>query len=317
MGLGSWLTLGAASEEALGRACVARALELGVRLFDTADVYADGAAERALGRALRHVPRSSVLIATKCFFPLASRPDRRGLSRRHIEESVEASLERLGTSYIDLMQCHRYDPDTPLHETIEAMSDMTRQGKVRFWGVSEWTAVQLVEALWLAERHGAAAPVSVQSMYNALQRRLEIDVLDTCTAHRLGVLAYSPLAQGVLSGKYQPGAPPPAGSRAAHPEAGTLLRARLDDAVLARVARLQPVAARLGLTVAQLALAWCLREPAVSAVLIGASSPRQVEEAVAAADVELSADTLERLDEILGTAPVDQYTGRPPSRRRS
>lgn len=315
VGLGSWLTLGASVDEERGRACVRRALELGVRLFDTADVYADGEAERALGRALQHVPRESVLIASKCFFPMASRPDAKGLSRAHIFESIEGSLERLGTSYIDLFQCHRYDFETPLEETIDAMSELVRKGKVRYWGVSEWSAVQLVEALWKAERLRAVPPISNQPMYNALQRRIEIDVLDTCAAHGLGVLAYSPLAQGVLTGKYQPGAAAPAGSRAAQPDAGALLRARLDDAVLERVARLAPLARELGLSLAQLAIAWCLREPAVSCVLLGASSPEQIEQAVAASETKLSAQTLQRVDDILGSAPFDQYAGRPHTRR--
>jgi aryl-alcohol dehydrogenase-like predicted oxidoreductase len=312
IGLGSWLTLDARR----GRACAARALELGVRLFDTADVYADGDAERELGRALREVPRESVRIASKCFFPMASRPHARGLSRAHILQSIEGSLERLGVTYLDLYQCHRFDPDTPLEETIGAMSELVRSGRIRAWGVSEWSAVQLVEALWLAERNGDVAPVSNQPMYNALQRRIELDVLDTCAAHGLGILAYSPLAQGVLSGKYAPGAPLPHGSRAADPEQGTLLRSRLDDGVLARVARLAPLARELGLSVAQLSLAWCLREPAVTCVLIGASTPEQVEAAVAAADVELAPDTLRAIDDALQSAPFDQYTGRPHVRAR-
>ncbi|MDB4986901.1 MAG: aldo/keto reductase [Myxococcaceae bacterium] len=310
IGLGSWLTLGVGLDEERGQACVRRAWERGVRFFDTADVYADGEAERALGRALAQVPRASVTIATKCFFPLAGRPEARGLSRAHIMESIAGSLERLQTSYVDLLQCHRFDRDTPLEETVEAMSELVRKGLIRSWGVSEWSAVQLVEALWCSQKLGAIAPISNQPMYNALQRRIELDVLDTCDAHELGVLTYSPLAQGVLSGKYRPGQAPPAGSRAAHPQAGAVLRARLDDAVLARVARLAPLAEQLNLSMAQLAIAWCLREPAVSCVLIGASSPAQVDEAVAAADITLSEDTLRRIDEVLGTAPFDQYAGR-------
>ncbi len=316
IGLGSWLTLGAGLDERQGRACLARALELGVRLFDTADVYADGGAERMLGRALRGVPRADVLLASKCFFPMASRPGARGLSRAHILASIEGSLERLGTDYLDLYQCHRFDPDVPMEETIGAMSELVRRGAIRAWGVSEWSAVQIVEALWLAERHGGVAPVSNQPMYNALQRRIELDVLDTCAAHGVGVIAYSPLAQGVLSGKYVPGAPPPLGSRAADPDQGALLRSRMDDRVLARVAQLAPLAAELGLSTAQLAIAWCLREPALSCVLIGASSTSQIEAAVAAADVELPPATLHAIDDVLQSAPFDQYTGRAHVRAR-
>ncbi|HEX5661258.1 MAG TPA: aldo/keto reductase, partial [Polyangiales bacterium] len=216
----------------------------------------------------------------------------------------------LGVSYLDLYQCHRFDPDVPLEETIAAMSELVRQGLIRAWGVSEWSAVQIVEALWLAERHGCVAPVSNQPMYNALQRRIELDVLDTCAAHGLGILAYSPLAQGVLTGKYVSASTLPAGSRAADPVHGALLRSRLDERVLDRVAKLAPLAAELRISTAQLAIAWCLREPAVTCVLIGASVPEQVDAAVAASKVELPPETQRALDEVLQTAPLDQYTGR-------
>lgn len=312
VGLGTWLTAGTGVDEATMRAIVSRALDVGVNFFDTADVYAGGEAERVLGRALANVPRGRFVLATKVYFPTGDSPNERGLSRKHLTESIGDSLERLGVRTVDLFQCHRFDREVPLEETVATMSDLVRRGLIHHWGTSEWTSVEIARACAIAERHGLERPSSNQAMYNAIQRRVEFDVLDTCASFGVGLLAYSPLAQGVLSGKYLPGQEYPSGSRASDPDAGTLLRSRLDDDVLRRVESLGR--ALEGRRLTDVAIAFCLREPAVTSVLTGASNPEQIASNAAAVEAPLGTDTLSTIDSLLGSAPIDQYLGRPAAR---
>ncbi len=296
--LGSWLTLGSSVDREGTREIVQRAYELGVNFFDTADVYANGEAEQALGQALRAIPRRHVVIASKCFFPMSERPNDRGLSRKHIVESVEASLERLGTEYLDLHQCHRPDPSTPLEETVCAYEDLIRQGKILYWGVSEWPASLIADACLIADTRRAYRPVSNQPQYSLLRRGIEHEVIPLCEREGLGQLAFSPLAQGVLSGKYTDGAAPQ-DSRASDDSRNRFMKDFLRSETVAKVAKLAPIADELGVSMPQLALAWCLRQPNVSSVIVGVTNTSQLEEDLKASGLELPDDVLERLDALL------------------
>ena len=298
IGLGTWLTLGSSVDAAGTREIVHRAYDLGVNLFDTADVYSDGDCELALGRAIAELPRRHLVIATKAFFPASARPNDGGLSRKHLFESVETSLRRLGTDYLDLHQAHRFDPETPLEETLRAYEDLIRQGKVLYWGVSLWTTEQVEAACTMATDRGGLAPVSEQSLYSIVRRDVEAEHLGACEAAGLSQLIFSPLAQGVLSGKYGGGARP-ADARAADPQRSAFMNAYLDDALLARVDALRPIAADLGLTMSQLALAWCLRKTAIASTLVGVTRLAQLEDNVGASGVALPAEAVKRIDEIL------------------
>ena len=300
--LGSWLTYGGHVEDAAAEACIHRAYELGVNLFDTADVYRGGEAERIVGRALGNYERTSYVLATKVYFPLGDGPNDRGLSRKHIVESCEASLRRLGTDYIDLYQCHRFDPDTPLEETLRALDDLVTAGKVLYVGVSEWTADQLDEARTLGDRLLLRPIRSNQPQYSLLWRRIEDDVIPTSERLGTGQVVWSPLAQGVLTGKYRRGEPTPRDTRAGHPDPQTsqFVRLFMRDDILEAVGALQPIADDLGLTMAQLALAWVLRQPNVSSAIIGASRPEQVEDNCGASGVQLPPEALLRIDEAVG-----------------
>lgn len=295
--LGSWLTFGSSVDRKATRDLVHKAYDLGINLFDTADVYANGAGEEALGHALEDIPRPYVVIATKCFFPMSERPNDRGLSRKHIVESVEGSLRRLGTDYIDLLQCHRPDPNTPIEETVRAFEDLIRQGKLLYWGVSEWRAAHIVDACRIADGHHAYRPVSNQPQYNMLRRALEREVLPVSRREGLGQIVFSPLAQGVLTGKYS-GGKRPSGTRAADPKRNLFMDAYLEDEPLSRVDRLRPLAEAEGLSMAQLALAWCLRHDAVSSVIVGVTRPEQLEDNVAAAGRTLPPEVLDAIDEL-------------------
>ena len=309
---GNWLTHGSQIEEEVARACVRRALDEGITTFDTADVYANTAAESVLGRALRGVRRESVEICTKVYWPTGpGGPNDSGLSRKHIHESINASLKRLETDYVDLYQAHRYDHETPLDETMEAFADVVRQGKALYIGVSEWTADQIRAGHRLA-RELRVPLVSNQPQYNLLWRVIEAEVIPACVELGIGQVVWSPVAQGVLTGKYLPGEPPPHESRAAHESAGQPLRSRISDDVLARVQRLKPIADQGGLSLAQLAVAWALANPAVSSAIIGASRPEQVSENVRASGQKLSDDVLAKIDEV-----VDPVVERDPGRTRS
>jgi voltage-dependent potassium channel beta subunit len=296
--LGSWLTLGSSVDQTRTNEIVRAAFDLGINLFDTADVYARGAAERALAEALSGIPRRHVVIATKAFFPMSELPNDRGLSRKHLVESVEGSLRRLGTDYLDLHQCHRPDPNTPLLETVRAYADLIRQGKLLYWGFSEWSAEQIEAACRIADACGGYRPISSQPQYSLLRRGIERDVLPVCEREGIGQIVWSPLAQGVLTGKYAGGRRPD-GSRAIDPQRGVFMQDFLRPELLARVEALRPVAAQLGVSLAQLALAWCLRRPAVSSVIVGATQLAQLEENAKACELVLSPELLERVEAVV------------------
>ena len=296
---GNWLTHGSQVEEDAALACVQAALDVGITTFDTADVYAGTAAESVLGRALAGQRREGLEIATKVYWPTGPGPNDRGLSRKHVVESCHASLRRLGTEYIDLYQAHRFDPTVPLEETMTAFADLVRAGKVLYLGVSEWQADQIAAAASLARELGVHL-VSNQPQYSMLWRVIEADVVPACEDNGLSQIVWSPLAQGVLTGKYRPGEQPPEGSRASHTGVGFQVEGFLADDVLVRVQGLRPIADDLGLTMAQLALAWVLQNPNVAAAIIGASRPEQVHDNVKAAGVRLEADVMTSVDEVLG-----------------
>ncbi len=297
--LGSWLTYGGSVEEERARECIHRAYELGINFFDTANVYAQGAAEEIVGRALKGFARESYFLATKVYFPMGDGPNDRGLSRKHIVEQCHASLRRLGVDYVDLYQCHRYDTETPLEETLRALDDLVRQGKVLYVGVSEWSADQISDALKIADEMGFDRIVSNQPRYNMIQRHIERRVMPLCEVEGVGQVVFSPLGQGVLTGKYRPGEAPAEGTRAANPEQSAFMRELMNEKVLSAVDGLRDVASDLGLSMSQLALAWVLRRENVSSAIIGASRPEQVEDNVGASGVELSPEVLERIDGIL------------------
>jgi aryl-alcohol dehydrogenase-like predicted oxidoreductase len=296
--LGSWLTYGGTVEDDTAIACIHRAFELGVNFFDTANIYRRGEAEQVVGRALRGVDRDDYVLATKVYFPMGEGPNDRGLSRKHIVEQCERSLARLGVDYVDLYQCHRPDPETPLEETLRALDDLVRQGKVLYVGVSEWPAELLDEARRIQAGRGFDPIVSNQPQYSMLYRAIEADVMPLSERLGIGQIVWSPIAQGVLSGKYGPGDEPPEGSRATGPDA-SFMRAFMRDDVLEAVQRLRPIADGLGVSMAQLAIAWVLRADNVSSAIIGASRPEQVDENVAASGVELGDDVLSAIDEAL------------------
>ena len=295
--LGSWLTLGSSVDFSETARLVHRAFDLGINLFDTADVYAAGEAEKALGESLRELPRHHVVLATKAYFPMSERPNDRGLSRKHIVESVDASLRRLQTDYLDLHQCHRADPDVPMEETVRAYEDLIRQGKVLYWGVSMWSAREISDACESADQHGGFRPISNQPSYSILRREIESGVLSTSEREGLGQIVFSPLGQGALTGKYSGGKIPDQ-SRANDPERNLWMARYLDADVLGRIDQLRPIANELGISLAQLALAWCLRIPSVSSVIIGATRIEQLEENVKTIGVELSAETIDRIEQI-------------------
>ena len=295
--LGSWLTYGVGVEAEQADACVRRAFDVGINFFDTANVYGRGAAESFLGDALKGIERSSYVLATKVFFPM-SRQDR-GLSAAQIRKQSDASLRRLRTDYVDLYQCHRYDDRTPLEETMEALTEVVRQGKARYIGFSEWTADQIRAALAI---DGVERFVSSQPQYSMLYREPEQEVFPLCQREGIGQIVWSPLAQGVLTGKYEPGSPPPEDSRAASEVMGQMMGNYRDDDVLAAVQKLEPIAEGAGLSMAQLALAWVLRGDELSAAIIGATRPQQVDDNAAASGVRLSDDILQAIDDAL--APV-------------
>jgi aryl-alcohol dehydrogenase-like predicted oxidoreductase len=292
--LGSWLTYGGGVADDRAEASVSMAFESGINFIDTANVYARGKAEEFLGRALAGRPRGSYVLATKLFGAMSDTD--RGLSREQVFKQVDASLARLRTDYVDLYQCHRYDWDTPLEETMEALTEVVRMGKARYLGFSEWPPEKIREALDLPD---VEKFVSSQPQYSMLWRGPERDVIPLCAANGISQIVWSPLAQGVLSGKYAPGEPPPAGSRMSSEQMGKFMDG-YDDVLLGRVQELRPIADGLGVTMAQLALAWVLHEPNVASAIVGASRPEQVSDNAAASGVELDEATLRRIDEILG-----------------
>ena len=302
---GNWLTHGSQVENEVATQCVRAALDEGISTFDTADVYANTAAETVLGEALKGERRESLEIFTKVYWPTGPRGHNdSGLSRKHIRESIDASLQRLQTNYVDLYQAHRYDVATPLEETMQAFADVVRAGKALYIGVSEWTAQQIRDAAVLA-RELRVPLVSSQPQYSMLWRVIEDDVVPTCRELGIGQIVWSPIAQGVLTGKYRPGQAPPQGSRATDEKGGAdMVKRFLDDDVLTRVQQLEPIAQDCGLTMAQLAVAWVLQNDNVSAAIVGASRPEQVADNVKAAGVRLEDDALKAIDDALGDVVV-------------
>jgi aryl-alcohol dehydrogenase-like predicted oxidoreductase len=314
---GNWLTHGSQVEEDAAVACVRQALDEGITTFDTADVYANTKAESVLGKALQGERRESLEIFTKVYWPTGpGGHNDHGLSRKHIMESINGSLERLGTDHVDLYQAHRYDYDTPLEETMEAFADVVHAGKAHYIGVSEWRAEEIRAGHALA-RELRFPLVSNQPQYNMLWRVIEAEVVPACEELGMGQIVFSPIAQGVLTGKYKPGEDYPAGSRATDEKGGADMISRwLKDDVLAKVQQLQPLADEAGLSLATLAVAWTLQNSNVSAAIIGASRPEQVTENVKAAGVTLEADLLTRIDEVLGDV-VERDPSRTVSPQRS
>lgn len=292
--LGSWLTYGVGVESERARNCLAAAFDCGINFIDTANVYGKGAAETFLGAALAGRSRDSYVLATKLYFPMTDTDS--GLSAAQVHKQIDDSLQRLQTDYVDLYQCHRYDPDTPLEETMQALDEVLKAGKARYIGFSEWTAPQIQAAMDIG---GAAPFVSSQPQYSMLWRDPETEVIPLCTDNGIGQIVWSPLGQGVLTGKYKPGSELPADSRAANPLMNQFMDRLLDDPLLSAVDKLRPIADELGIGLSQLALAWVLREPNVSAAIVGASRPEQVEENAAASGIQLDDETLSAIDEAL------------------
>ena len=292
--LGSWLTYSGGVGFEAARACTEAAFEAEINFFDTANVYGTGAAEEAWGDILSGHPRDSYILATKVYFPMSD--EDRGLSAEQIEKQLDASLARLRTDYVDLYQCHRFDTRTPIEETMEALTAAVDSGKARYIGFSEWTPEQIVAAL---EVPGAAKLVSSQPQYNMIWRPPDAELFDLCRERDISNVVWSPLAQGVLTGKYAPGEEPPSESRALHDEMGASIQAYMNDEMLEAVQRLVPIAEGEGLTMVQLALAWILRRPEVASAITGASRPEQVHANAAASGVELSQETLDAIDEAL------------------
>jgi voltage-dependent potassium channel beta subunit len=297
--LGGWLTHGRTLSDQSTSAIVRRAFDLGINFFDTADVYNRGEAERALAGSIKDFRRQDLFIATKCYFPMGDRPNDRGLSRKHMVESVHASLKRLQVDYIDLMQFHRFDPDTPVDESIRAVDDLIRQGKILYWGVSEWNAHQISAAVHTAQQLNAHPLASNQPSYNMLNRTIEQGVIQVSEQYGIGNVVFSPLAQGVLTGKYLPGQPPPEGSRGADETSNMFMGNVMTDEVLTRVQQLKEFANGMGHTLAQFSLAWCLRQKAVSSVIVGATSVEQLETNVGASGIKLDDDVWAQAEGIL------------------
>lgn len=302
---GNWLTHGSQVENDAATACVRAALDAGISTFDTADVYANTKAESVLGEALKGERRESLEIFTKVYWPTGPRgKNDTGLSRKHIMESIDGSLSRLQTDYVDLYQAHRYDTETPLEETMQAFADVVRQGKALYIGVSEWTADQIRAGHAMAKDLGIQL-ISSQPQYSMLWRVIEGEVVPACEELGISQIVWSPIAQGVLTGKYQPGQAPPEGSRATDTKGGAdMIKRWMDDDILARVQKLKPLAEQADLTMAQLAVAWVLQNDNVAAALVGASRPEQVHDNVKAAGVKLDADLLAAIDDVLGDAVI-------------
>lgn len=306
IGLGSWLTYGTVAEKRAADACIAKAFESGINFFDTANAYNLGEGEKAIGAALRHYPRSNYVLSTKVFFPMGDGPNDRGLSRKHIIEQCEASLNRMGVDYIDIYFCHRFDPNTPLEETLRALDDLTSQGKILYSAVSEWTAAQIEKATGITERMNLRPLIANQPIYNMFERYIEQEIIDVSTHSGMGQIVFSPLAQGILTGKYKPGQHAPEGTRGSNDSVNQIITSYLRDDVLEVVQELNDLASSLDLKLSQLSLAWVLRQSNVSSALIGASKPEQIEENIKAVDVNLDSTILEQIDQIL--RKVDGFT---------
>lgn len=299
--LGGWLTFGDSVDSDLGVEIVRRAVELGVNFIDLSDIYSKGKAEEVIGRTIASMTRSDLVISSKLFWPMSDHINDRGLSRKHIIESVEKSLKRIGTDYLDMYFCHRFDPETEVEETVRAMDDLVRQGKILYWGTSVWEASQIERAIDDAKSCGGYLPIVEQPCYNMLDRHIEPEILPTCARNGIGLVVWSPLAQGLLTGKYDDGAPE--GSRGARTD---WLKGYMTDDNLARVKQISTIARDLNITTSQLALAWILRRPEISCAITGATNVGQVEENVMASDVELPYDVVEAIESVLAGSNDDE-----------
>lgn len=308
--IGTWLTAGNghSDEESINR--LKTAIDAGIWFIDTADVYDTGEAERVVGKFLSTQKREEVIIGTKAFGSMSSHPLQKGLSARHLIKACNDSLLRLNTDYIDLYQCHRYDVSTPLTEVIHTMQLLIQSGKVRYWGVSQWSAVQITNAVRICEQQGWIKPISNQPIYNMLNRSLETDVMRVCETEGIGLICYSPLAQGLLTGKYTSIDTLPEGSRASDPRSGkSFPLKRLNAENLNKIAQLKEIASNLNISLTQLALAWCLRHSPVTSLITGASASEQIQHNAKAAEIQIPEDVLSAIENILDNHPRDQYTG--------
>ncbi|UCZ54260.1 aldo/keto reductase family protein [Bacillus shivajii] len=297
--LGSWLTYGDSVEKQKAVTTIETAYDLGINFFDTANVYARGEAEKVVGEALRNYDRESYVLSTKVFNPMGEGPNDRGLSRKHVFEQLHASLKRLGEDYVDIYYCHRYDPNTPVEETLKTIDDLIRQGKILYAGVSEWSAAQIEEAVRIADKRLLDRIVVNQPVYNMLNRYIEKEVIPVSEKYGIGQVVFSPLAQGVLTGKYKKGVMPPKGSRATKEDQQKFIERFMKEEMLDKVEKLEVIANEQGVKLSQLALAWILRQKNVASAIIGASRPEQVKENVEAIHIKLSEDTLNQLEDIL------------------
>lgn len=308
---GTWLTAAYGRQESDVLQLLKDAVDRGSWFIDTADIYDRGGAEATVGRFIAQAGRQELIIGTKVFGQMTASPLSQGLSRRHIVNACEASLRRLNTDYIDIYQCHRHDANTPLSEIIETMDLLIRQGKIRYWGVSQWSAVQITNTVRLCEQHGWIKPVSNQPIYNMLNRSLEAEVLQVCETEGLGILCYSPLSQGLLTGKYTSGDHLPEGSRAADPLLGkSFPTKRMTAETFDKLEKLRGLAAEAGCSLTRLALAWCLRHTPITTVITGYTSRKQIEENTGASALAYSDDFWSRVELVLDNAPLDQYTGK-------
>lgn len=297
--LGSWLTYGNAVENETAVQTIDKAYELGINFFDTANAYNRGEAEKVVGAALRKYDRSSYVLATKVFFPMGEGPNDRGLNRKHVLEQANASLKRLGLDYVDILYCHRYDPETPVEETLRAFNDLMRQGKVLYAGISEWSATQIEEAMHVADKYLLDRFVVNQPQYSMLYRKIEEEVIPVSKKHGVGQVVFSPLAQGLLTGKYKNLSDIPADSRAANDKMNRFIKGLLNEGTLEKVQKIGAIAQKLSIPMAQLALAWVLRQPNVASALIGASRPEQVAENAKASGYVLTEDILAEIEAAL------------------
>ncbi len=297
--LGSWLTYGNGVADDTAVKTIKQAYDVGINFFDTANAYNRGEAEKVVGRALKPYDRSSYVLATKVYFPMGEKPNDRGLSRKHILEQADASLKRLGLEYVDILYCHRYDPETPVYETLRALNDLMRQGKILYAGISEWTAAQIEEAMHVADRYLLDRFVVNQPQYNLLHRNIEAEIIPVSHKHGMGQVVFSPLAQGMLTGKYKSAADIPADSRAASDKMNQFIQRWMKDDTFAKLRKLNAIADQLGMPMAQMALAWVLRQPNVASALVGASRPQQVVQNAKASGTVLPPDALAQIDEAL------------------
>lgn len=298
--LGSWLTYGNSTEKEQAYSVIEKAYELGINSFDTANVYAKGEAERIVGEALKKFPRESYVLASKVYWPMGDGINDRGLSRKHVFEQLHASLKRLNHDYLDIYYCHRYDPETPIDETLRTIDDMVRQGKVLYVGVSEWTAQQIEKGLGTADKYLLDRIVVNQPIYNMLDRYIEKDVIPVSQQNGISQIVFSPLAQGILTGKYKAGEKLPEGSRAADPKSNIHMNRYLNDEILTKVGQLEKIANEMDVRLSQLAIAWILRQENVASALVGATRPEQVEENARAIDIQMNEALVNQIEEILG-----------------